>query len=139
MGPDEVEDFEEGAEDVARVARVARELRTGQFRMGLEPLSLSLPMYEPTIPQQRVESYSVSNTAYHVDLVALSCTCPDFTKRHTQFPGRDVRRVCKHLLRVLDHEHALDHIDEIARVIVDSDARSTTSIAASSTAITASW
>ena len=117
MGPDEFDDFEESAEDVARVAR---ELRTGQFRMGLEPLSLSLPMYEPTIPQQRVESYSVSNTAYHVDLVALSCTCPDFTKRRTQFLGRDVRRVCKHLLRVLDHEHALDHIDEIARAIVDS-------------------
>lgn len=64
----------------------------------LKPVVLLVPAFpfeEPAI--QMVESFEGDGPNYQTDLSLLTCTCPDFVKRRSQFPGRGVRRVCKHL------------------------------------------
>jgi hypothetical protein len=47
------------------------------------------------------ESFSGSGN-YQLDLNTLSCSCPDFQKRRTQFSMEDPRRLCKHLIEEID-------------------------------------
>lgn len=46
-------------------------------------------------------SRSSPGTAFEVNVHKLSCTCPGFQKSRGEYDGRDVRRVCPHILKKL--------------------------------------
>lgn len=55
----------------------------------------------------RVYSHSDPSVFYLVDTELLSCSCPDWTKRRSEFPDHDVRRLCKHLTRHVSNSRDL--------------------------------
>ena len=55
----------------------------------------------PVVPagypaEYRAKSWS-GPKRYDVNLESLSCTCPDFVERRSQFPTDSFRRLCKHI------------------------------------------
>lgn len=48
-----------------------------------------------------VDSFSEPGVSYKVDLVKMSCSCPDFVGRRSQYPVGTVTRACKHLKQEL--------------------------------------
>jgi hypothetical protein len=42
-----------------------------------------------------------SDSKYKIMLKDLQCTCPDFIKRRSHYPPTDIRRVCKHMARLI--------------------------------------
>ena len=57
----------------------------------------------------RVKSYSGSGS-YKVNPSAVTCSCPDFHKRRKTFDTDDPRRLCKHLIGVLDAQGAPEEL-----------------------------
>lgn len=55
----------------------------------------------------KVQSVMSRGVEYDVDLDELTCSCPDFDKRHTYVDEFDFGRLCKHL-RQAYREHAGD-------------------------------
>ena len=58
-------------------------------------------------------SMSEPGVAYHVDLAAYTCTCPDWVKLRGNFPSRDFKRACKHIVALLlqrDGGHQLNDL-----------------------------
>ncbi len=47
------------------------------------------------------ETEGSSGLKYKITLNDLQCTCPDFTKRRSHYPPTDIRRVCKHIARLI--------------------------------------
>lgn len=50
----------------------------------------------------RVQSMSDDEREYECSTDQLSCTCPDFSERRQDYPKDDARRLCKHLVQLLD-------------------------------------
>jgi hypothetical protein len=48
-----------------------------------------------------VRSMSETGVFYEVDLLAYTCTCPDWSKLRGEFPVRNFRRACKHIVALL--------------------------------------
>lgn len=70
-------------------------------RRALLPPGIQVP--ERTEPPRTVEvpSETDAEQVYTVDLQELSCDCPEWTKRRSGYPVRDVRRIDKHIARAL--------------------------------------
>lgn len=72
------------------------------------------PDTRPSQPMPSAESKTLQvasasgNGSYTVDTADLTCTCPDFFKRRSNFDRSDPRRLCKHLLASIDE---IDHFD----------------------------
>lgn len=82
----------------------------GFFATILEALGLrsadntSLPKYPRTPPPgdlQYVKSHSDPSVFYSVDTANVTCSCPDWGKRRSEFQSGDIRRLCKHLAQVV--------------------------------------
>lgn len=65
----------------------------------------------------RAASESDPGRAYEVDLIALSCTCPDFRKHRRQLPPLHAGRMCKHISEQLQETGAIDEYDDLRQAI----------------------
>ena len=50
--------------------------------------------------QLNIKSFT-GNEEYKIDVLEITCTCPDFSDRRSGFNRDDPRRLCKHLIRAL--------------------------------------
>lgn len=69
----------------------------------LRPPLLSLPMLEAS-EQISFEVIGSSGDRYVVNLVEMSCTCPDWTESRIRFARPDIRRACKHIAKQISFD-----------------------------------
>ena len=55
----------------------------------------------------KVKSFSNPSLSYTLNLSKMTCTCPDFTKRHAKFEKGTIERLCKHLKLELSKETSI--------------------------------
>lgn len=71
--------------------------------------------YNKTYP---THSRSSPGTSFQVNPYKLSCTCPGFKKSRGEYGGRDVRRVCPHILKTLRQLGLERHIPPALRLVM---------------------
>lgn len=71
-------------------------------------------------PEDADQTVRGSEESYRVNLFKMTCTCQDFQKKaRLQFAKTDIRRPCKHLLKLLLKKGLLKEPDELTRSILD--------------------
>lgn len=71
-------------------------------------------------PEDVDQTIRGSEESYIVNLFKMTCTCQDFQKRQrAQFAKMDVRRPCKHLLKLIVKEQLLKEPDELTQSILE--------------------
>lgn len=55
----------------------------------------------------KVKSFSNPSINYTLNLSKMTCTCPDFTKRHSKYEKGKIERLCKHLKLELSKEPSI--------------------------------
>lgn len=63
-------------------------------------------------------SRSSPGTTFEVNPYKLSCTCPGFKKSRGEYGGRDVRRVCPHILKTLRQLGLERNIPHVLRLVL---------------------
>lgn len=65
------------------------------------PATSTLPAIEEHVTTVSVDSFTGDNAVYQADPQAWTCTCQEWRELRAVFPERDVRRLCPHLVHVL--------------------------------------
>jgi len=64
------------------------------------------------------KSESIKKIKYEVNLYQLTCTCPNFTAHRSTLPQNDIRRICKHIKKVMEDVKLENEIDNLSYRII---------------------
>lgn len=76
----------------------------------------------PTIPDKFKRIYRAKardgGEKYDVNLRALTCSCPEFISTRSNWPERDLRRVCEHIYDKLYQTKVERDFDSLSRLLI---------------------
>jgi hypothetical protein len=110
---------ESNTDSVTSHKRIPHEVQ--QFIMTKYPKTMTviLPALKGTYRgSSKVDSRSQADLKHEVNLETLSCSCPWWQERCAHLPDRDIRRVDRHVARLLIRSKAIKEFDEIIQVIL---------------------
>lgn len=110
---------ESNAASVTSLQRIPHEAQ--QFVMTKYPKTMTviLPALKGTYRgSNKVASRSQADLKHEVNLETLSCSCSWWQERCAHLPARDIRRVDRHVARLLIRSKAIKEFDEIIQVIL---------------------
>ena len=72
-------------------------------KLNIEAIHRALAENKRRKAKIKVTSFRFPEKHYEIDLCNLTCSCPDFQERRGKYPTNNIRRLCKHLVRVLSY------------------------------------